>query len=284
MHRFKPAFLLLCAGALVAQMAPELARTPHPYTLLYVFGDSYSDSGAGYVDANGPSAVVYLAERLDIPFTYNGDPNSAGKGLNFAVSAASAGEGAGRALPSGGTLGFGMKNQIESFVRYSKSGAIPKIDAGNTMFFFAGGLNDGGRPDGFVRINIESEIDALYDLDARRFMVAILPTKIPQFAAAGKRVNPELEKIPGEERVKHPDIRIANSQWGSFFDEVITNPAKYGLTDTTTPCSDRPFGPQKIATCTNPDAHFFYHEGHPSTAAHRAVGEMLYREAISNAP
>jgi cholinesterase len=275
MHRFKPAFLLLCAGALVAQVAPELARTRHPYTLLYVFGDSYSDSGAGYVDANGPSAVVYLAERLDIPFTYNGDPNSAGKGLNFAVSAASSGEGAGRALPSGGTLGFGMKNQIESFVRYSKSGAIPKIDAGNTMFFFAGGLNDGSQPDGFVRINIES---------ARRFMVAILPTKIPQFAAAGKRVNRELEKIPGEEGVKHPDIRIANSQWASFFDEVITNPAKYGLTDTTTPCSNRPFGPQKIATCTNPDAHFFYHEGHPSTAAHRAVGEMLYHEAISNAP
>jgi phospholipase/lecithinase/hemolysin len=41
------------------------------------------------------------------------------------------------------------------------------------------------------------------------------------------------------------DMRIAESQWGSFFDEVLTNPAKYGLTDTTTPCSDRPFGPQK---------------------------------------
>jgi hypothetical protein len=154
-----------------------------------------------------------------------------------------------------------MKNQIESFVRYSKSGAIPKIDAANTMFFFAGGLNDGRRPDGFVRTNIESEIDALYDLGARRFMVAILPTKIPQFAAAGRRVNPELEKIPGEERAKHPDMRIANSQWGSFFDEVITNPAKFGLTDTATPCSDRPFGTQKITTCTNPDAYFFYHEG-----------------------
>jgi cholinesterase len=80
------------------------------------------------------------------------------------------------------------------------------------MFFFAGGLNDGGRPDGFVRTNIESGIDTLYDLGARRFMVAILPIKIPQFAAGG-RVNPELERIPGEERLKHPDMRIANSQW-----------------------------------------------------------------------
>jgi hypothetical protein len=28
-------------------------------------------------------------------------------------------------------------------------------------------------------------------------------------------------------------------------------------------------------------ANFFYHDGHPSTAAHRAVGDMLYREAIA---
>lgn len=281
MHRLKPALLLLCATLVAQPPEPVNAR---PYKMLYVFGDSYSDSGAGYVDADGPTAVVYLAERLKIPFTYNGDPASSGKGLNFAVSAASTGAGAGRPLPTGGTLGFGMKNQIETFVRYLTTDAIPKIDAENTMFFFAGGLNDGARPDGFVRTNIESEIDTLYDLGARRFMVTILPTAIPQFAAAGRRVNPELEKIPGEERSKHPDIRIASSQWGPFFDEVIANPAKYGLTDTTTPCSNRPFGPQKITTCSNPEAHFFYHEGHPSTAAHRAVGEMLYREAITKAP
>ncbi len=49
-----------------------------PYTQLYVFGDSYSDSGAGYVDGNGPTAVVYLAQRLGIPFTYFGDPATKG--------------------------------------------------------------------------------------------------------------------------------------------------------------------------------------------------------------
>jgi phospholipase/lecithinase/hemolysin len=283
MHRLNPVFLL-CAATLTAQTAPERAPNTHPYTMLYVFGDSYSDSGAGYVDADGPTAVVYLAQRLGIPFTYNGDPESKGKGLNFAVSAASTGEGAGRSLPTGGTLGFGMKNQIDTFVRYLKSGAIPKIDAANTMFYFAGGLNDGRRPEGFVRENVEAEIDTLYDLGARRFMVAILPAKIPEFAAAGIRVNPELEKIPGEERAKHPDIRIARSEWGLFFDEVITNPGKYGLTDAKAPCSDRPFGAQKITKCSNPEAHFYYHEGHPSTAAHRAVGEMLYREAITKAP
>jgi phospholipase/lecithinase/hemolysin len=276
LHRF--ALFLLCAGILGAQTAPR------PYTMLYVFGDSYSDSGAGYVDGDGPTAVVYLAQKLGIPFTYDGDPKSAGKGLNFAVSGASTGAGAGRTLPTGGKLGFGMKNQVENFAQYLKSGAVAKIDAANTTFFIAGGLNDGGRPEGFVRTNIEAEIETLYGLGARRFMVAILPTKIPQFANAGRRANPELEKIPGEEKAQHPDIRIGMSEWGVFFDEVIANPAKYGLTDTTTRCADRPFGPQEIKPCANPEAHFFYHDGHPSTAAHRAVGEMLYREAINKAP
>ncbi len=126
MYRLKPAILLLCAGVLVAQGQTEPATNSRPYTMLYVFGDSYSDSGAGYVDADGPTAVVYLAQRLGIPFTYNGDPGSGGKGLNFAVSAASSGEGVARPLASGGTLGFGMKNQIESFVQYLKSGAHPE--------------------------------------------------------------------------------------------------------------------------------------------------------------
>ena len=272
------------AKILLFLSAATLSAQPRPYTMLYVFGDSYSDSGAGYVDADGPTAVVYLARRLSIPFTYNGDANAAGKGLNFSVSGASTGSGAARPLPTGGFLAFGMKNQLEVFTGYLKNKTIPKIDAANTMFFFAGGLNDGGKPPGFVRDNVEAEIDALYDLGARRFMVAILPVKIPPFARSALRVNPELEPIPADERQKHPDIRIAHSEWGPFFDEVITNPAKYGITDATNPCADRPFGPQTIPTCPNPEAHFFYHEGHPSTAAHRAVGEMLYREALAKAP
>ena len=31
---------------------------------MYVFGDSYSDIGEGYLDGNGPTAVAYLADRL----------------------------------------------------------------------------------------------------------------------------------------------------------------------------------------------------------------------------
>jgi phospholipase/lecithinase/hemolysin len=275
--------VLLLAATLPAQTPP--APNPRPYTQLYVFGDSYSDSGSGYLDTNGPTAVAYLAQRLDIPFTFYGDPMySKTQGLNFAISGAGSGAGAGRRYPTGEMLGIGMRNQVDQFVAFTKTGDIPKFDPATTMFFFAGGLNDRGKPDGYTRTNIESEIDTLYDLGARRFMVALLPTKIPQFATAGAAFNPELSKVPAEELAKHPDIRIANSNWGLFFDEVIVNPAKYGITDTTHPCAGRAIHHEDTTPCASPGTHFFYHEGHPSTAAHRAVGDLLYHEALTKSP
>lgn len=46
---------------------PLLCSTKAPNReVLYVFGDSYSDSGAGYLDGNGPTAVVYLATSLGV--------------------------------------------------------------------------------------------------------------------------------------------------------------------------------------------------------------------------
>jgi phospholipase/lecithinase/hemolysin len=297
------AALLLTAATLFAQTpaaplnpaAPRPAQTPEksplnkplvaaPYTQLYVFGDSYSDSGSGYLDTNGPTAVAYLAQHLSSPFTWYGDPDSKGKGLNFAISGAQTGLGYGRRYPTGEMLGIGMKNQVDQFIAFTKTGDIPPFDPATTMFFFAGGLNDRGKPEGFTRTNIEAEIDTLYALGARRFMVALLPTKIPQFATAGLQFNPELAKIPAEELAQHPDIRIANSNWGAFLDEVITNPAKYGITDTTHPCAGRNIHHEDTTPCAAPETHFFYHEGHPSTAAHRAVGDMLYNEALTKAP
>jgi phospholipase/lecithinase/hemolysin len=284
MTRLTLAILFLFATAASAQTPSPPVPNLHPYTQLYVFGDSYSDSGSGYVDGNGPTAVVYLAQRLGIPFTWYGDPSSAGKGLNFAISGAQTGAGYGRRFPTGEMLSIGMRNQVDSFVSFTKLGFIPKIVPENTMFFFAGGLNDRGKPEGFTRANIEAEIDTLYDLGGRRFTVALLPTKILQFATAGEQFNPELSKIPDEELAKHPDIRIGLSRWGLFMDEIITHPEKYGITDTTHACAGRAIHHEDTTPCQAPDEHFFYHEGHPSTAVHRLVGDMLYREATTEAP
>jgi len=274
--------LVLAATGQTAASTPT-PSTPHPYTQLFVFGDSYSDSGAGYVDTNGPTAVVYLAQRLGIAFTYYGAPDAAGKGLNFAVSGARTGYGDGRRYPTGELLSLGMKNQVDEFAALVKSGAV-RFDPATTLFFLAGGLNDRGSPAGYTRTNEEDEIDSLYALGARRFMVALLPTQVPAFATAGIQFNPEIAMIPAEARAKHPGLRIALSNWGPFFDQVIAHAAQYGLTDTTSTCAGRTIHDESPDPCASPATHFYYHQNHPSTVAHRAVGDLLYTEALTQAP
>jgi phospholipase/lecithinase/hemolysin len=212
--------LAFVAATALAQPAPN----PRPFTQLYVFGDSYSDTGAGFPLADGPTAVAYLAQHFSIPFTWYGGPNFKDQGLNFSVSGAKTGSVPAVPDDRGRSVAHGMKEQVDQFVALLKSGQI-KFDPAQTMFFFAGGLNDRKSPDGYTRTNEEDEIDTLYTLGARRFLVALLPTQIAAFATAGTQFNPELAKVPAEKLAKHPDIRIANSNWGPFFDEVITHPA-----------------------------------------------------------
>jgi phospholipase/lecithinase/hemolysin len=275
--RVKRSWIFL--SLLLLSAMPGIPAARKPYSMLYVFGDSYSDTGAGYVDGNGPTAVAYLAQRLNIPFTWYGDPDSQGKGLNFAVSGGKSGAGEGKRFPHGELLGRGMTNQVEEFAALVKSGAV-HFDPRRTMFFLAGGLNDRDLPDGATVANIEEEISTLRGLGARRFTVALLPTKIPAFAAAGQRLNPQLARIPSEMHAKLPGIQIVNSDWGRFFDEVLENPAKYGLTDTTSRCAGRALKGEDSTPCASPNAYFYFHDGHPSTAVHKAVGDMLYREAL----
>ncbi|GAC1428349.1 MAG: hypothetical protein NVSMB62_26210 [Acidobacteriaceae bacterium] len=265
------------------ELPPETPPAHRPYTQLFVFGDSYSDTGAGYVDGNGPTAVAYMAQHLGIPFTWYGAPDMKNKGINFAVSGGKTGAGEGHRYPGGELLSVGMINQVQEFADLLKAGTI-SFNPANTMFYLAGGLNDRKTPDGYTRTNLEQEIDTLYSLRARRFMVALLPVKIEAFDAVGIRLNPEITKIPEEVRTKHPDIRIALSAWGPAFDQVITHPAQYGLTDTDAPCAGRQLKDEDPDPCPHPETHFYYHAGHPSAAAHKAAGDLLFQEAITIAP
>ena len=83
------------AQAPAAPLSPSPAPTT-PYSRLYVFGDSYSDIGAGYIDGNGPTAVAYLGWLMGLQVASSKATGAAGKSLVFAVSGAGTGEGAGR--------------------------------------------------------------------------------------------------------------------------------------------------------------------------------------------
>jgi phospholipase/lecithinase/hemolysin len=243
---------------------------------LYVFGDSYSDIGAGYVDGNGPTAVAYLADRLGLKLLPSTAPNANTGSLDFAVSGAQTGIGAGR-IVEGALLGLGMHNQVDDFAARVHSHAIT-FNPDTTLFFLAGGLNDRNLPSETTVANLQDEIHTLYGLGGRRFMVALLPTAIPAFSEVGKRLNPELSRIPDDLAHNLSGIQITVSHWGPFFDEVMMHPAHYDIEDTTHACAGRAIFHEDASPCTDPQTSYYYHHGHPSTAVHKAVGDMLYNE------
>jgi cholinesterase len=273
-------FLSLVAGFVICGPA----RAAGPWNALYVFGDSYSDSGAGYVDADGPTAVVYLARGLQIPFTYCSDADRTGKSLNFAVSGAKTGEGEGfqiacKSRGIGEKLQCrGIQNQVRDFFSRVQSGEI-KFSPDHTLFFIAGGLNDGKLPTKETIANLKAAIGTLYTVGARHIFVALLPTRIPPFRDVGLRLNPALQQIPGDIHLAGLDVRL--SHWGEFFDEILEHPTNYGLKNTTDACAGRALFDEDPTPKGDASTYYYYHPGHPSTAVHRVVGEALLREALA---
>lgn len=272
------AALLFACAPLSSHAATVAAnsKSMHAVKRMYVFGDSYSDIGAGYLDGNGPTAVAYLAQRLGLKLLPANDAAASNQGLDFAISGAQTGSGAGQRLGEA-LLGYGMRNQVDDFAARVRSHSIT-FDPNKTLFFFAGGLNDKNLPTGETVANLEGEIRTIHSLGGLHFMVALLPTAIPDFSTVGERLDPALAKIPDELNAELADARVNLSQWGPFYDEVMRDPAKYGITNTEDQCAGRAIFHQDATQCASPTTHFYYHHGHPSTAVHKIVGGMLYGE------
>ena len=92
------------------------------------------------------------------------------------------------------------------------------------------------------------------------------------------RLNPELRRIPAEMQGQLPAAQIALSNWGGFFDEVMREPKRYGIENTTDKCAGRAIFDEDATPCAKPGAYYYYHQGHPSTAVHKVVGDKLWEE------
>ena len=276
-HRIICSILLACEGLL---FHPLFITAQHaPYNRMYVFGDSYSDIGEGYLDGNGPTAVAYLAGRLGFALLPANTQHRADQSLDFAISGATTGRGDGKRI-GGALLGRGMRNQVDDFAAQVHSHAI-EFDSATTLFFIAGGLNDEALSTDETVQNLESEIRVLYALGGRNFLVALLPTAIPDFKEVGTRLNPAISRIPQNLGPEFPDIQIHLSHWGLFFDEVIQDPGQYGITNTVDACAGRKIFHENSTPCASPSSYFYYHQGHPSTTVHKIVGDKLYDEVVA---
>ena len=275
---------LLLALAIVNPLLAQSATTSGPttrYLRLYVFGDSFSDIGAGYIDGNGPTAVAYLGWQMGLQVASSKAANAAGKSLVFAVSGAGTGEGEGRHVKEA-VLGYGMMNQVRDFAARVKSGDIA-FEPETTLFFLAGGLNDGRQETAVTLANLRQELQILRELGGRHFTMALLPTKIPQFAAVGLRLNPAYEQFVRDE-AGAAGLDLWLNHWGAAFDEVMEHPAAYAIVNTTSACAGRALFNQDPTPVGDPATYFFYHDGHPSTAVHRIVGKKLFEEIAARPP
>ncbi len=274
---------LVTAGATFALAIPacavqSAAAQAHAITRLYVFGDSYSDIGEGYLDGNGPTSVAYLAEKLGAPLKRCNDPAAKGDSLDYAISGAQTGIGKGHRIGDA-LLGYGMRNQVDDFAAAVRAKTI-RFDSATTLFFIAGGLNDKRLPTQQTVDNLEGEIRTLYAVGGHHFLVALMPEAIPDFSEVGTRLNPALAQIPAAMNAALPGAHVNLSHWGPFYDQVMRSAHKYGITNTTDQCAGRAIFHQDTTPCTDPDAHYYYHHGHPSTRTHSIVGGMLYDEVM----
>ncbi|AIF49531.1 hypothetical protein HY57_20825 [Dyella japonica A8] len=258
-----------------ATAAPR-AQAATDFQRLYVFGDSFSDMGAGYLVSNGPTAVGYLATRMNLPFTHSRDKNANSESIDFAVAGGATGDDPGK-LAKGYLLEVGMIRQVQDFAARVRNKSIT-FDPDRTLFFIAGGANDDNVPLDVSVGNITRQIEMLTSLGARHIELALLPTRMPDFAEEGRRLNPAYEKLVPALRAKL-GIDLRFSHWGDYFDEVFTHPEAYGITNTKDPCAyTEIFGGKGGPTCTDPGKHFYYYSEHPSTEVSKLVGDKLYEE------
>lgn len=292
--------LLVCIGVLFAPLANAA------YNALFVFGDSLSDGGNAFAlsggtwpqsppyaqqFSNGPTAAEYLAGNLGIDL----QPSTAG-GTNFAVGGATTGVlnynfevSSPFALPP--TLAqTGTLAQVAGFV-----GSAPGFDPASSLFMLWAAPNDFflGIAQGadLVEVattavsNLITSIGLLASVGATDFLIPNMPNlgqtpfgiaQGPQGQAALSQLSMEFNAalantldlaraglIPGL-----PDeLALMTFDVAAFFDEVISDPSRFGFTDVTTPCVSSPTG------C---EGFLFFDAVHPTTAASRLMGEQFF--------
>jgi phospholipase/lecithinase/hemolysin len=107
---------------------------------LFVFGDSYSDTGAFFPLTNGSTAVGYLAKNFNITLTTSKNADPGTEGVNFAESGARIF--VGPTPPA--TQPRSLTQQVAEF-QNSVTSNLVTFNPSTTLFFLSGGLNDHNR-------------------------------------------------------------------------------------------------------------------------------------------
>ena len=287
---------ILGTGFFLLSLFFPLKVSAQNYDEIYIFGDSFSDTGnvfdatqeaippsSTYFDgrfSNGPVWVEYLAQ--DLGLTFNPRTNFAFGGATTGADNISV-----PGLP-------GLQQQISGFTAENPS-ANP-----NALYIVWAGANDyfsyfgGGVPNPNQAVaNISAAVTSLAAIGAQDIMVVNQPdfgkfpvanfnSQIPSlFSTLTNAHNSGLNAtINFLNQQLDPDMNIIPFNVNDLFSRIIAEPREFGLTNATNYCiqdlSVVPLNlPTQPAAC-NPDEFLFWDPVHPTTAAHRLIGESAF--------
>ena len=250
----------------------------YPITNLYVFGDSLSDAGmvfratggmyppnSTYFQgrySNGKVWIEYLAQQLHL---------SSQQTNNFAYGGATSGNVGNSFVPS-------LLNQVQSFTQTQKqinSDALCVLWAGANDYLQ--GVNSATIPVN----NVMSALTALTNVGAKKVLVANLPdlghlpvtrtsANSENLTALTQAHNQGLRRSLKVLSHQNSELQIAILDANALYQNAIANPATFGFTNVISSCLSG------STTSGNPEQFLFWDGIHPTTAAHRIIGETAF--------
>ena len=262
------------------------AQQPEPINELDVFGDSLSDVGTVFRAtggmyppnptyfqgrySNGRVWVEYLASRLHL---------SSKQTNNFAYGGSTTGsDSPSETLRERNALVPGLLTQVQSFTQTHQQ-TNP-----NALYVVWAGANDYLQGESGATIpveNVKRAIASLAGVGVKKILVANLPDlgQLPatrtrpnsaSLSALTQAHNQGLRRALKLLSQQYSTLQIVTLDANALYREAMTNPAAFGFTNVISACLSG------SRVCDNPDQFLFWDGIHPTTAAHRILGEAAF--------
>lgn len=260
-------FTLILLGWLTLS-TPILAS---PYSAVYVFGDSLSDTDNNLIAlflptppyslgrvSNGPVWIEYLTAQLALTY----DPVR-----NFAWAGAKTSEDFGL-LP-------GLLAQVDYCIEHYS------VDVNGLYFIWIGandlftGLDAPETTVATATRNIATAIERLISYGAQHILLLNVPDLGQTPEAQGKETalttitqafNQALEQL-----VEELTTEVVYIDMFAFTEAVMMHPKTFGFQNTVEPC----FAEDREQICSDPDSYFFWDDKHPTTTAHQILATHI---------